>query len=114
METATADTEIATIATIAAFCRRRQQMSRSPRRLPRRTGARGRLRPSATDPTGDMTKVFGQGSAEWNEGRASQIAPSNTAARAVAQTDFVGIAIHCGAGGGICRRPERQGRSAAR
>jgi hypothetical protein len=59
----------------------------------------------ATDPTGDMTKVFGQGSPEWNEGRASQIAASNTAARALAQTDFVGIAIHCAApakGGGIC------------
>jgi hypothetical protein len=56
----------------------------------------------ATDPTGDMTKVFHEGSAEWNEGRASQIAPSNTAARALAQTDFVGIAIHCATGGGIC------------
>jgi hypothetical protein len=57
---------------------------------------------TAPDPTGDMTKVFGVGSPEWNEGRASQIAPSNTAARALAQTDFVGIAIHCAAGGGIC------------
>src|SRR4029450_8350983 len=51
----------------------------------------------ATDPTGDMTKVFGEGSPEWTEGEASQIAPSNTAARAKAQTDFVGIAIHCAA-----------------
>jgi len=50
---------------------------------------------TATDPTGDMTKVFGAGSPEWNEGKASQIAPSGTAARALAQTDFVGIAIHC-------------------
>jgi len=49
----------------------------------------------ATDPTGDMTKVFGQGSVEWNEGQASQIAAPNTGARALAQTDFVGIAIHC-------------------
>ncbi len=59
----------------------------------------------ATDPTGDMTKVFGQGSDEWNEGLASQIAPSNTAARAKAQTDFVGIAVHCAdpsKGPGIC------------
>ena len=31
--------------------------------------------PTATDPTGDMTKVFGEGSPEWNEGRDSQIAP---------------------------------------
>src|SRR3954451_718238 len=57
------------------------------------------------DPTGDMTKVFGEGTPEWVEARASQISPSNTAARAVAQTDFVGIAIHCGdptKGAGIC------------
>ena len=58
--------------------------------------------PTATDPTGDMTKVFGEGSPEWNEGRDSQIAPFATAARAKALTDFVGIAIHCGADGGIC------------
>ena len=58
--------------------------------------------PTATDPTGDMTKVFGEGSPEWNEGRDSQIAPFATAARAKALTDFVGITIHCGAGGGIC------------
>jgi hypothetical protein len=57
---------------------------------------------TAPDPTGDMTKVFGVGSPEWNEGRASQIAPGGTAARALAQTDFVGIAIHCADGGGIC------------
>jgi phospholipase C len=56
----------------------------------------------ATDPTGDMTKVFGEGSPEWTEGRDSQLAASGTAARAKAQTDFVGIAIHCAAGGGIC------------
>src|SRR6476661_2993450 len=58
--------------------------------------------PTATDPTGDMTKVFGEGSPEWNEGRDSQIAPFATAARAKALTDFVGITIHCGASGGIC------------
>ncbi|MGB2875138.1 MAG: hypothetical protein WBB76_06650 [Gaiellaceae bacterium] len=57
---------------------------------------------TATDAAGDMTKVFGQGSPEWNEGRASQISQGGTAARALAQTDFVGIAVHCGAGGGIC------------
>ena len=50
-----------------------------------------------------MTKVFGEGSPEWNEGKASQIAPSGTAARALAQTDFVGVAIHCATGGGICK-----------
>ena len=56
----------------------------------------------ATDPTGDMTKVFGEGSPEWIEGRNAQVAPGGTAAAAKALTDFVGIAIHCGAGGGIC------------
>ena len=58
--------------------------------------------PTATDPTGDMTKVFGEGSPAWNEGRDSQIAPFATAARAKALTDFVGIAVHCGSLGGIC------------
>jgi phospholipase C len=57
---------------------------------------------AANDPTGDITKVFGQGSPEWLEARSSQIAPSGTAARTLAQTDFVGIAIHCAQGGGIC------------
>jgi len=52
----------------------------------------------ATDPTGDMTKVFGEGSPEWIEGRNAQVAPGGTAAAAKALTDFVGIAIHCGAG----------------
>jgi len=41
----------------------------------------------ATNASGDMTKVFGSGSPEFNE------AASNPT---VAQTDFVGIAIHCG------------------
>ncbi len=58
----------------------------------------------ATDPTGDMTKVFGEGSPEWNDGKASQLAAFGTAARAKALTDYVGIAIHCAAGGGICNR----------
>src|SRR6476646_2674608 len=58
----------------------------------------------ATDPTGDMTKVFGEGSPEWIEGRNAQVAPGGTAAAAKALTDFVGIAIHCGAGGGICNK----------
>src|SRR6185437_228779 len=56
----------------------------------------------ATDPTGDMTKVFGENSPEWIEGRDAQISAGGTAAAAKALTDFVGIAIHCGDGGGIC------------
>jgi hypothetical protein len=59
------------------------------------------------DPSGDMTTIFGKGSPEWNEGKASQLAPaSNPAARALAQTDFVGIAIHCStATSSICNSP---------
>ena len=55
------------------------------------------------DPTGDMTTIFGKGSSEWNEGKASQLAPAGSAARTLAQTDFVGIAVHCGgASNSVC------------
>src|SRR3989442_1229060 len=40
-----------------------------------------------------MTKVFGTGSTEWNEAKTNP---------ALAQTDFVGIAIHCAQGSRIC------------
>jgi hypothetical protein len=60
------------------------------------------LENTGTGTYGDMTQVFGSGSPEWNEAQTSNAAPFGTAARALAQTDFVGIAIHCGAGGGIC------------
>ncbi len=60
------------------------------------------LENTGTGPNGDMTKVFGSGSAEWNEAVASNAAPPGTAARNLAQTDFVGMAIHCAADGGIC------------
>jgi hypothetical protein len=39
-----------------------------------------------TNATGDMTQVFGVGSDPWNEAKANS---------QLAQTDFVGIAIHC-------------------
>src|SRR5262250_2287972 len=60
------------------------------------------LENTATGPSGDMTKVFGIGSAEWNEAVMSNAAPAGSAARNLAQTDFVGFAIHCAKGGGIC------------
>jgi len=61
------------------------------------------LENTGTGPNGDMTKVFGAGSPEWNEAAASNAAPAGTAARALAQTDFVGLAIHCAKGAGsIC------------
>ncbi|HEU5244967.1 MAG TPA: hypothetical protein VFU33_11250 [Gaiellaceae bacterium] len=44
------------------------------------------LENNGTSATGDITQVFGQGSSEWNEAVAD---PQE------AQTDFVGIAIHC-------------------
>jgi len=60
--------------------------------------------PTTTDPSGDMTTIFGEGSPEWNEGKGSQTSPSGTSARALAQTDFVGIAVHCGnSAGSVCR-----------
>ena len=49
------------------------------------------------DLSGDMTTIFGEGSPEWQEGKTSQLAPSGSALRNLAQTDFVGIAVHCGA-----------------
>jgi hypothetical protein len=53
------------------------------------------LENTGTGPAGDMTKVFGSGSAEWLEAQAANAAPAGTAARVIAQTDFVGIAVHC-------------------
>jgi hypothetical protein len=53
------------------------------------------LENNSTAAGGDITRVFGNGSPEWNE--------ANTpATRTKAQADFVGIAIHCAAGGGVC------------
>jgi hypothetical protein len=60
------------------------------------------LENTGTGKYGDMTQVFGAGSSEWLEADASNHAAPGTAARAKAQTDFVGIAIHCAQGGGIC------------
>ena len=60
------------------------------------------LENTGTGPAGDMTKVFGSGSPEWTEAQTSNAAAPGTAARNLAQTDFVGMAIHCGSGGGIC------------
>src|SRR5919197_462948 len=65
------------------------------------------LENTSTGPNGDMTKVFGAGSPESAEAAASNKAPAGTAARALAQTDFVGFAIHCAKGGGICTNNAR-------
>jgi hypothetical protein len=60
------------------------------------------LENTSTGPNGDMTKVFGQGSPQWNEALASNAAPFGTAAHSLAQTDFVGLGVHCGRPGGLC------------
>jgi hypothetical protein len=60
------------------------------------------LENTGTGTFGDMSEAFGTGSPEWNDAVASNAAPSGTALRAKALTDYIGIAIHCGSGGGIC------------
>jgi hypothetical protein len=53
---------------------------------------------------GDIYEVFGPGSAEFNQ-TAADLASSDPKIRARPQADYVGIAVHCGAGGGICNTP---------
>ena len=60
------------------------------------------LENTGTGPFGDMSEAFGTGSPEWIDASNSNAAPSGTAARARALTDYVGIAVHCARGGGIC------------
>ena len=60
------------------------------------------LENTGTGPTGDITKVFGNPSPQFTEALASNAAPSGSAARAKAQTDFVGFAIHCAQGSALC------------
>jgi hypothetical protein len=60
------------------------------------------LENTGTGATGDITKVFGTGSPQWLDAQASNQAPSGSAARAKAQTDFVGFAIHCAQGSPVC------------
>src|SRR2546426_4750273 len=70
------------------------------------------LENTGTGPNGDMTKVFGNPSPERTDALTSAAALPGTALRNKAQTDYVGIAVHCAAGGGICAgnpkaRPDR-------
>ncbi|HTC85718.1 MAG TPA: hypothetical protein VK656_03390 [Candidatus Acidoferrum sp.] len=60
------------------------------------------LENTGTGPSGDITKVFGNPSPQATEAMASAAAASGTAARAKAQTDFVGYAIHCSQGSSTC------------
>jgi hypothetical protein len=60
------------------------------------------LENTGTGPTGDITKVFGSGSPQFAEALAANAAASGSAARAKAQTDFVGLAVHCAQGSPVC------------
>ena len=60
------------------------------------------LENTGTGPTGDVTKVFGNPSPQYTEAAASAAAPAGSAARAKAQTDLVGFAIHCAQGSATC------------
>jgi hypothetical protein len=60
------------------------------------------LENAGTGPTGDITKVFGDPSPQFTEAQASAAAPFGGAARNKAQTDFVGLAIHCAQGSVLC------------
>jgi len=53
---------------------------------------------------GDMTTVFGAGSADWTAAKdaADPTKPKTPKERAQPQADYVGFAIHCAQGGGIC------------
>lgn len=60
------------------------------------------LENTSTSPAGgDIYTVFGPGSPEFAEATTDAKSP-DAKAKAQPQADFVGIAIHCGAGGGIC------------
>src|SRR6266851_4404027 len=65
------------------------------------------LENTGTGPFGDMSEAFGTGSPEWHAAAAANAAPSGTKERAKALTDFVGIAVHCSQGGGICLQNAR-------
>jgi hypothetical protein len=60
------------------------------------------LENTGTGPNGDITKVFGAGSPQFAEAVASNASPPGAAARAKAQTDFAGLAVHCRQGSPIC------------
>jgi hypothetical protein len=60
------------------------------------------LESSSSSSFGDIATVFGTSSAQFAEAQASASAGAGTAARNKAQTDFVGIAVHCAQGSARC------------
>ncbi|HET8528599.1 MAG TPA: hypothetical protein VFL60_06795 [Gaiellaceae bacterium] len=57
---------------------------------------------STSSAGGDIYTVFGPGSPEFNEVTTDNAPTATAKQKAQPQADFVGIAVHCGAGGGIC------------
>jgi hypothetical protein len=64
------------------------------------------LENTGTEPGGDITKTFGNPSPQYSEAVRSNNAKFGTAESMVAQTDFVGIAIHCAQGSPRCAAGE--------
>jgi hypothetical protein len=60
------------------------------------------LETSSASTFSDVATVFGTSSAEFMEAQASAAAASGSAARNLAQTDFVGIGVHCAQGSSLC------------
>ena len=60
------------------------------------------LENTGTGASGDVFKVFGAGSPQFIEATTSNAATSSSAARARAQTDFVGFSVHCAQGSARC------------
>src|SRR5258706_1486105 len=63
------------------------------------------LENTGTSASGDMTKVFGTGSPQWNEAEAARLlpnTPANAKAKAQPQADFRGYAIPCALGSATC------------
>jgi hypothetical protein len=64
------------------------------------------LENTGTSSSGDVTKVFGSGSPQFAEAKASAAASSGSAAANLAQTDLVGFAVHCAQGSATCAAGE--------
>lgn len=62
------------------------------------------LENTGTGPHGDITGAFGNPSPEATE-VAQNLASSDPKVKAQPAANYVGLAIHCGSGGGICARP---------
>ncbi len=69
-------------------------------------GANIVLENTGTGSSGDITTVFGTGSAQFAEATTSNMASSGSAARNLAVTDFEGLAIHCAQGSTTCATGE--------